>query len=183
METYVVDAKLKKLQEKFLEVCKEKGYDPIREMDRAIDYLEVDNPVEVDPNESRYVLKVPLTKYIREMVLNDDHLFDIVYEFTLNIIESMLVYRDGLDLEKNLKRGSHGAALLYLWDDLTTKKIDRSDDIANLEITIPYQMYHKVYESSRGYDFYVQQVTIFILNTIAGNTDWRNRIIKEYISK
>ena len=86
-----------------------------------------------------------------------------------------------MDYESNLRRGAHGAVIMYLWQDLLDIKTDKRE-LVRYEIPLPYNLYSKIRESSRKYDYCVTQCTIFLFNTLSGDKTLRKRIIKEYIN-
>lgn len=181
MDTFTTEDKVELLQKKFLEVCRTKGYNPIRELNRAIDYLEVDNPLEEVIDEEVRVIKIPMIPYIREMVQVDVGIKKSVIDFTVNLLNNDIVYRDGLDYYANIARGTHGVTLIYLWDKLFQLKL-ANEPLANIEINLSEIQFNKIKRDARKYDWYVEQISIYILNTICENTELRTKVIQEYIS-
>lgn len=179
METLNKGQQVDILFNKFKKVCDEKGYDVVRELDRAIDFLEVDNPVETVA--SRQTITLLLQPYIANLLANNKQIEDALTVFTYKTIESAKIYRDGMDYERNLRRGSHGAVIMYLWQDLLDIKTDKRE-LVHYEIPLPYNLYSKIRESARKYDSCVTQCTIFLFNTLSGDVNLRKRIIKEYIN-
>lgn len=181
MDTFTTEDKVELLQKKFLEVCRTKGYNPIRELNRAIDYLEVDNPLEETIDEEVRVIKIPMIPYIRELVNVDVSLRKSVVDFTINLLNNDIVYRDGLDYYSNIARGSHGVTLMYLWDKLFQLKL-ANEPLSNIEINLSEIQFNKIKRDARKYDWYVDQIAIYILNTICENSELRTKVIQEYIS-
>lgn len=181
MNTFTKEDKIELLQKKFLEVCERKGYDPVRELDRAIDFLEVTNMEEESFAEDINQIRIPMIPYIKDLIDKHPELQSAINTFTTKIFNSEEPYKGGLDLEGNRKRGSHGATLMFLWDNLFELRLQRKP-LADIVLRLAETHYTKIKNDVRKREWYRDNISVYILNLLTEDETLRNQIIQEYVS-